>query len=168
MVSLSKKERNGGIFYLLLQLFVLPSLLTLMNAILPQPLSEAQLNIVFFLLNFVCIVGIFRHFLWENLPKNREQLFTCLKYAFLGYFAYTIADFLVSRCILWIQPDFANVNDAAIADMVQESFFLLNLCTVFLVPVTEECLFRGILFQEPRKHSRIAGYCCSVVLFAFP
>lgn len=165
-VSLTESEKKWGFTYLILQMFILPNVLGLLNALLPRPLSEITMNILFFSLNFVCVMTIFHRFLWKNLPKSGHQWWICLRYAFLGLFFYTVFNHLLDLFILWVQPDFSNVNDDNIAQMVQQSFFLLSFSTVFLVPITEECLFRGVLFSVPHKKSRLWGYTISVLVFA--
>ena len=39
--------------------------------------------------------------------------------------------------------------------------------TVFLAPVTEELIFRGVVFTSVREHSRVLAYVISALLFGF-
>ena len=43
-------------------------------------------------------------------------------------------------------PDFINTNNAFVADMVRQSPVTMTLSLVVLVPLAEECLFRGLIF----------------------
>ena len=43
---------------------------------------------------------------------------------------------------------------------------LTALFTVFLAPLSEECLFRGLLFGQVLKKSRMGAYALSAVCFA--
>ena len=153
--------------YLVLEFLVIPSLLSLLSAILPRPLTETELNVVFFVINFCSILAIFHRFLWQSLLQTKNRIWHCLRYAFLGFLSYELISYLLTLGIVFLHPGFANVNDQAIAGMAQENFFLLSLCTVLLVPVTEECLFRGIFFVGFQKCGRFAAYAVSSLFFAF-
>lgn len=165
-LPLTKSERSLGFVYIIIQLFVLPSVLGLINVCLPRPLSESSLNFVFFCINFLCVAVIFRRFLWKSLLIAKENLWRCLRYAFLGYLLYYVANVLITMGIEWIDSDFYNVNDQSIMTMVQEQFTLLSAATVFLVPVAEECLYRGVLFRGFYDKSPLAAYSLSALLFA--
>ena len=155
-----------GFFYLLAEILILPSLLLSVNRILPHPLSESVLNPLFFLINFLCIVGIFHRFLLESIRQLRTLFRKCLYSAFLAFIGYEAVSYLLGMGIRAMYPDFANLNDAAFHTMAAEHFILLNLSTVLLVPVAEECLFRGLFFQGLYEKNHILAYGVSTVLFS--
>ena len=165
-ISMTRKETLLGWSYLLLSMFVLPSLLTLGSTLLPTPLSEAQLNIVYFFLNFLCVVLIFRRFLLASVKVLFRTPWRCLRYAALGFVLYYGAMLLISNIIVRIYPDFSNVNDATIGQMSQENYALMAFCTVFLVPITEETFYRGLFFQGLQRKSRFLAYLISTLVFA--
>ena len=165
-VSTTPAQRLWGWIYLALQLIVIPALLTLGNVYLQLELSDAELNFIFFCLNFICVTIIFHPFLIANgirairAPQN-------IIYAALGAFAaYWILTYLVSGVIAAVYPDFFNVNDAAVATMVSDEYRLMLIGTVFLVPVTEELLYRGLIFAGLYNRSNILAYAVSTVAFA--
>jgi len=162
---MTKKEAGWGLVYLLLQLLVLPSVLVQANQLLARPLSSTELNLVFFLVNFLAILAIFHRFLWISLRLGLQRPFPCLKTAFVGFAVYQLSSMLLSMVILKIDPRFANVNDASIALLAQEHFSLMALATVFLVPVVEETLFRGLIFHWLYNRSRTLAFIFSTVLF---
>ena len=164
--SMTRRETLLGWIYLVLSMFVLPSLLALGTTLLPDPLSEAQLNIVYFFLNFLCVVLIFHRFLLVSVKVLFRLPWQCLRYAALGFVLYYGAMLLVSNIILGIYPDFSNVNDAAIGEMSRENYALMAFCTVFLVPVTEEIFYRGLFFQGLQRKSRFWAYLISTLVFA--
>ncbi len=166
-IPLTKYERSFGFVYLLVQLFILPSILMLLNGLLAQPLSESSVNFIFFCTNFLFVLVIFHRFLWKNLLLAKDHLWLCLRYTFLGYCLYYLGNVVFGLIVPYLDPDFFNVNDESIMTMVQEQFTLLSAATVFLVPVVEECLFRGVLFRGFHDSSRFAAYALSTLLFAF-
>ena len=50
--------------------------------------------------------------------------------------------------------------------MAQYYYFPLLICTVLLVPVTEEVIYRGVLFQIVYHKNRILAYVLTTVIFA--
>ena len=165
-ISMTRKEILFGWVYLLLSMFLLPSLIVLGNTRLSDPFSETELNIFYFFFNFLCVVLIFHRFLGKSFKTALQSIWRCLRFAALGFILYYAAALLVSNFIFWLDPDFANVNDSAISELSKEHYTLLSFCTVFLVPVTEETFYRGLLFQPLQAKSRVLAYLVSALVFA--
>ena len=68
---------------------------------------------------------------------------------------------------LLFYPDFANVNDASIATMMGEHFVITAVGTVLLVPITEELLYRGVVFRGLYERSPRLAWVVSTAVFAF-
>ncbi len=164
-ISMTRRETVFGWVYLFINLFVLPVLLNMGNQLLAAPLSEAELNLVYFALNFLLVLVIFRRFLGKSLALALKTPWRCLRFAALGFFLYYIAMMAVSRVVTYLQPEFVNVNDSAIMDMTREQYTLMSIATVFLVPITEETLFRGLLFRGLQEKNRVLAYIVSTVVF---
>lgn len=164
--SLNNRERYAGWFYLAFQLLVLPEILVLGNYLLPKPLDATQLNIVLFIINFAAIVGIFHKFLWNGLKVACKNLWRTLKSAFLAFCVYYVSNLLINTLIFRWAPWFYNVNDQSIGSMAAQSFTLMTVCVVILVPVVEETLYRGLLFGRLYARNKYLGYIASVAVFA--
>ena len=157
--------RYGWAFYVL-QLLILPSLLVWGNQLLLHPLSEAALNFALFALNFLCTTVIFHRFL---LASGRQALMTpfrTLRMAVFGLLLYYVGMALVVALILALRPDFSNANDANILALTQDNYPLMALGTIVLVPITEETLYRGLIFRGLHQKSRLAAYAVSALVFA--
>lgn len=165
-VSLSKKEVIFGVIYMLAELFVLPTLLILGNWFLPNPLSETQLNFIFFALNFIVVTVAFRRFLIENFKILLRNPWRVLRFAGAGLVLYWLGNILVSYLIVGLMPSFSNANDQYIQQMTQDSVMLMTVGTVFLVPVVEETLFRGVVFGALYQKNAFLGYALSTILFS--
>ncbi len=159
-------ERYAGWFFFGFQLLVLPEILAFCNKLLPKPLGLTQLQIVAFILTFSIIVAIFHRFLWNGLMTACEKLWRTLKSAFLAFCVYYVSNILVGLLITKLMPDFYNVNDSSIDQMATQSRTLMTICVVVLVPVTEETLYRGLLFGGLYAKNKWLGYIVSVVVFA--
>lgn len=165
-ISMTRRETILGWAYLFINLFVLPVLLDMGNALLAAPLSETQLNLVYFALNFLLVLAIFHRFLRCSLTLALKSPWRCLRFAAAAFVLYYLAMMVISQGILYVQPEFVNVNDSAIMDMTGEQYTLMSVATVFLVPVTEETLYRGLLFRGLHEKSRLLAYSVSTIVFS--
>ena len=163
---MTKNEVRYGWSFYVLQLLIFPSLLVLGNQLLRQPLSEAALNFALFALNFLCTTVIFHRFLLASGRRALELPFRCLRMAFFGLLLYYGGIILVGTLILTLRPDFANANDANILALTQDNYPLMALGTIVLVPITEETLYRGLIFRGLHQKSRLAAYAVSTLVFA--
>ncbi len=165
-IPMTRRETLLGWSYWLFSLFGLPFGLVFFSALQETPLTDAQINLLYFFTNFISAVVIFHRFLKASLKAAMESISRCLRYGLLGFGIYYVAMLLVSMGIISIYPDFTNVNDDAILDMAQEYSGLMALATVILVPIAEECFHRGLIFGGLHKKSRVLAYLISMLVFA--
>ena len=165
-ISTTRRENIFGYIYLAFYHLLLPTLIALVFYILGYEISLTAINILYFLINFIAIVIIFHRFLGHSLKAAFKKPLCCLRFAGLGFVLYYMGMLVVSFLILYINPAFSNVNDSNIADMVQENTALLSFCTVLLVPVVEETLYRGLIFQQLQKKHRFLAYLVSCLVFS--
>jgi membrane protease YdiL (CAAX protease family) len=165
-ISTTRRQTLLGWAYWLISLFVLPSAFETINNQLATPLPESVLNLIFFSVNFLAVVCIFHGFLWESLKAAAEKMWKCLGIAALGIAVHYAALWLITQCNIAIKPGFSNVNDNSILNMLDEHTPLLAFATVFFVPVAEETLYRGLLFQTMQRQNRLMAYIMSVALFS--
>lgn len=155
----------GWLYFAFQQLF-LAQILLLLNALFPTPLNAGKLNFLYFAVNFVAVIGIFHRFLWKSLQAARETSGIFLRTVGESFLIYYAASLLIGALILHIDPDFSNVNDAGIAVMMRRDYKLIAAGSVFLVPVAEETLFRGLLFRGLCRVNRAVAYSVSALVFA--
>ena len=159
----SKKELTLGSLYLAFQWLFLPILVVL---VFGETLSVTRLNCMVFAVNFAVTVPIFRRFLRESMEQFRSRPLYCLFYVLKGFGMYWLGSYVLSYLVVGIDPNFANINDASIDLMVSEDFGLMFLCTVVLVPITEELLYRGIFFGGLCNRNRTVAFVLSTIVFA--
>ena len=94
-----------------------------------------------------------------------QRPFRCLRFALLGLLIYFGGSYLTGLLIAYIDPNFSNINNSTILEMAQDNYALIVLCTVLLVPFTEELLYRGMLFGSLQSKSRPAAYIVSTLAF---
>jgi membrane protease YdiL (CAAX protease family) len=162
----NKKELRAGLIYMLLEMLVLPTVLVLASMLLlPEPVSDTVLNIVYFILNFLVTVLIFRKFIRHTLSSVSLCDKSIPGSAAIGFLIYYLGNILVNMVVLSLDPEFLNVNDENITAMAAEHFGLMALCGVLLVPITEELLFRGVLFAGLYNRSRSLAFGVSTAVF---
>ncbi len=164
-VTLTSKETLWGAVWLLFELFLLPLLLGSVNAALNYPLNSAWVNFLYFVLNFAAVTGIFRSFLKRSFGNLKKHWLRCIKGAFLGFCVYYVSNQAMTNLMGFLFPWFSNVNDSSISALLHTDYLPMVIGTVFLVPVAEELLFRGLVFQRLYVTRRWMGYVLSTVLF---
>lgn len=165
-VSMTRPEYLLGWIYLPVQLLVMPALLVLVNHLLGYPFSESQVNFIFFCVNFLCTTVIFHKYLWNSVKLTLRTPWRCIRSAVAGFVLYWVLNMAVGVLIQFAYPDFFNVNDDSIGQLVQENARLIGFGTVLLVPVAEELLYRGLLFRSLYNRNRLAAYVISAAVFS--
>ena len=163
-VTPTKRETVLSIIYLLMEFLLIPSILTIVNMLLPKPLNDARLNLIFFTVNLLAVGLILRKFIGNALSAT--QPIGLLGNALKGLMLYWSLSFLVSLVIVLIDPNFANINDASVADMIRDDFLISVIGTVILAPPCEELLFRGVIFGKIYNRRPIAAYVISALCFS--
>ena len=162
----SGQETVAGICYLIFQMVCLPSLLFWINGQLSAPLSDPELNFLYYLVNFIAVLLIFHDFLGRSLSQLLHHPIDALQAAILGFVAYYVCFYAIDWLVSLLLPGYTNYNDESIAALSRGNYFLTLIGTVILVPLAEECLFRGVIFRNLYKKSHWAAYCISILAFA--
>lgn len=165
-VTPNRKELTLGTIYMLLELFVLPYILAAINMLLPNPMSAGKLNVVFFVVNFGITTLIFRDFLKNTIRKAQGRTLIILIGAIRGFILYWLGNIVVTMLVLKLNPEFININDATISVMAEQDFLPLAICSVIFVPITEELLFRGVLFAGFYNRSPWKAFLISIAVFS--
>jgi membrane protease YdiL (CAAX protease family) len=114
----------------------------------------------------VAVLLIFRKFLTENFNALLAYPWHALRCAAIGLVIYIAGSTLFDLIVTALVPDFTNINDAAIMEMAQDNFALMSIGTVLLVPIAEECFYRGLIFRNLYDRSPALAYIVSMVLFS--
>lgn len=167
-VSLSPNttELVLGLAYLAAEFLLLPWLLDFISGLLPTPLSPGWRNVVFYCINFLAVLLIFHRFLRNNLSHLSKNLWESIKALILGYVFYWVLNWAVSWALMKLFPGFSNINDRSLYSMLRENFWPLALCIGFLVPLTEETLFRGVFFGGLYHKNRAIAFTVSTAVFS--
>lgn len=165
-VPMGRTAQILGWIYWLFQLLLLGAALHLLNDHLPTPLTDTQLNLIFFAINFLAMTVIMWRFLGNSFREGWKRPWRLLQSAGMGLMLYFGATYLISLLIAWLDSAFVNANDASIAAMLGDNYVLTTLCVVVLVPVAEELMYRGLIFRSLYNRAPWAAYLVSTLVFA--
>ena len=164
--ALIRQEKIYGAVWLAFETLCFSWLLQILNSLLPTPLPQAEVNFIFFSVNFTAVAILFRRYLWTQITLIPDLLSKIFFTAIAGFMAYWIANFLLMQVLFALNPEHFSINDVTIQSLVAEDYFLMFLGSVVLVPITEECLFRGLLFRGLHDRSPILAWIVSTALFS--
>ena len=156
----------AGFCYLAFQLLLLPSALYWVNDQMATPVAESELNFLYYMINFLAVLLIFHDFLARSLSQLLHHPIDALQALILGFVAYYVCFYVIDWLVSLLVPGYTNYNDESIAALSRGNYFLTFIGTVVLVPIAEECFFRGLIFRNLYKKSHWAAYCISIVAFA--
>lgn len=165
-LSMTHGEKVCGWLYFAFELLLMPYVLGILCGLLPFTLTAAQLNLVFFTVNFLAISLIFRKFLAKSFQKSTKDFWPFLRAAVFGLAGYYALGYLTEDLAHLLNPGFRNANDSAVVAMAASMRIPMLIATTMLVPLAEECLFRGLIFRSLYNKSRFSAFCISTLAFA--
>ena len=166
--TMSKPERIAGYIYLPFHIIILPLFLNMLATYLPGGLDDTTANTVYYGLGLAfCLICMWKYLrgaydlLLDNLGTNIVAMF-------LGSVSYLLLSYLASGVLFAILGDEQlSSNNELIANLTSESSRSALALAVFIAPIIEEVLFRGLIFGSlAAKHRRLA-FVVSIGLFAF-
>lgn len=164
--ALSPMEKIRGYAYFFFQLLFLPAILHWANDRCSRPLNGAELNLVYYTVNFAVMALLFRGFLAQSGPYTLRHPAACFLAVILGLSACYLCRWAIQALICRVLPSFQNYNDESIAAMTREHFFIMLVGTVILVPPVEECFYRGLIFRSLWVDSPWRAYLISAFAFS--
>ena len=164
--ELQRSEKYIGASYLVFQFALLPVLLGLVADAFALEHDGTLLNVLYFSINFICCVTIFAPLLKKSLSKATADPEGLLFAAAVGFGVYRASGVVLGILVTVLFPDFANLNDSALMDILGDYPLLMLLSTVVLAPVAEELLYRGLVFGWLREKNAILAYVLSALFFS--
>jgi len=165
--TMSKPQRIAGTVYLPFHLIVFPLFIRMMAVFLPSGLTNIAQNTIYYGLGLAfCLICMWKYlrYAYDILLDNFILSIIAICFSLIIYFLLT---YLTQGLMFIILEDQAqNPNNNAIMDVASKSPNALFALTVFIAPIVEEILFRGVIFGSLRAKHRILAYVFSIGLFA--
>ena len=164
--ALRRSEKYIGLSYLVFQFALLPSLLTVLARAFSAEPDGTILNVLYFSVNFIACIAIFFSLLKQSLSKAIAEPEGLLFAAAVGFGLHRASSVVLGIGVTVLFPDFSNLNDSALVDILSDFPLLMALSTVVLAPVAEELLHRGLIFGWLREKNVYLAYLLSALIFA--
>ena len=160
---LTRAELILGWCYLPVYLVALNVLLTYLNRRFSLGLDLLGINCIYFAVNFLAVLLIFRRFLRQ--PFFGSRFWDFVQALILGFVLHWAATQLLSLLLTRLVPDFTIYNNKTVTGLVSQNRWVMLAISLVLAPVIEETLVRGLVFGSLREGSRVMAYLVSAVLF---
>ena len=165
-VSLTHTERRLGMCFWGLQMLILPSALSVLLPVFAPGLGDAEKNFLYLGISFLAVSTLMLRFLRESLKVFLARPFYALRWAGIGYILYRVSFVTLTFLLVTLVPTFQNANDTAVFNLLNENRALTTIGVVLLAPITEELLYRGVLFGSIHSYSPFAAYALSCIAFS--
>lgn len=162
---MSRPQQIFGIIYLPIHIFVLPLLL-------PELFAKygivdlGTVNLVYYAIGLVVTFAAFMSYLRAEFDPLVERLFHCILTFFMALGLDYILSLAVNSIVLALTQGVDNPNDTTIGEIALQSSGAIKAAAVFMAPIVEEVLFRGVIFGAVRERSRGLAYVLSVLIFS--
>ena len=164
--QMSRVQTVLGWIYFAAHVAVLPLLLNLLVSFSPTPISETTINLVYYLIGIAfCLTAGFT-FLRRSFDRLADNLGRCLMTMLLALMMDYALSGAAALVLLLVDGVLENPNNGAVMTMAQQDFGVVKALAIFLAPIVEEVLFRGVLFGSIRTRSRLWAYVVSVAAFS--
>ena len=165
-VAITKRQLLLGLLLWGCELMVFPVSFKLLNRAMDYSITLSALNTIVFALNLGLTLLIFHSFLRSNLWNALQQTGRLMGSFGFGLLICFGGAVIINLLITALVPDFVNVNDRAIKQLSAESYPLMLLSTVILVPTAEETIYRGLLFAPLYRKNKVLAYIVSMCAFS--
>lgn len=160
-------ERVLGWIWLPVNTFLLPILAAVYVYANPDQLSDGALNLVTFAVSAVALLLMLHRFWRESFHRMLDRPGRCLGAMLLGGLVNYALSLAVSPVLLLVLDGAVdNPNNAALLEIAQQDLGMIRAASIFLAPLVEETLFRGVVFGSLRPRRRVLAYALSTGLFS--
>lgn len=165
-VPLTKVQKIVGWLYLPFYLVLTALCIGLVAKLLHLELSQLDLNILYFSVNFVVVLLVFHRWLIKSLRGLTEHFWLFVQTLILGFALYYLGGMALNFILLLFTEIPQNVNTEMVGSLISQNRLIMILCTVIAAPIVEETLVRGVVFGSFHKINRYLAYAVSILLFS--
>ena len=164
--QMSRTQVVLGWIYLAVHMAILPLLLSLYAAFSPNPVTELQSNLVYFGVGVLFVLCVMLPYLRRGFDTLLDRLRLCLLTMLIAVLINYAVSTFVAIFLMLGESLAENPNNDAIMELAADNSGVIRGLAIFIGPVIEEVLYRGVAFGSIRRRSRGWAYVVSVALFA--
>lgn len=165
--TMTKPQKIAGFIYLPLHVVIIPLLLAMAAYWLPDGLGELTANIIYYSAGLLfCLICMWNYLrgAFDIMLDNPAVSISAL---IIGYFIWLLLSYLAAGALLALLGDkISNPNNDAVLALAENSPRAVLGLAVFIAPIVEETLFRGVVFGSLRTKHRTLAYIISIAAFA--
>ena len=161
---MSRTQTALGWCYLPIHIVVLPVLLGLYASVSPD-LGVTGVNLIYYGAGLVFSLTVMFRFLRAGFDALLDRPGRCVLAVVLALAADYVLSTLCALLLLALLSSVANPNSAAAAGFAEQNYGAIKALGLFIGPIVEETLFRGVVFGSLRARSRVLAYLVSTLLF---
>ena len=164
---MSKVQSILGWCYLPMHIFVIPLLAGLLAYFSPEIMDETAVNVVYYAIGLAFTLFVMGSWLRRDFDTLLDNWGRCLLCAVFAYAVYWALSLVTAALLLWSEGDVLNPNNEAIMELSGGGYGPLRGLAIFIAPLVEETLFRGVVFGTLRRRGwRALAYIVSIVVFS--
>ena len=126
-------------------------------------MTSLTINIVYFSVNLAAVLLIFHGFLRQ--PFFAGRFWNFVQSLVLGFALYYAGTWALQFALTKLAPGFTIYNNETISTLISDNQYVMMAVTVFVAPIIEETLVRGLVFGSIQPTSRVMAYIVSAALF---
>ena len=167
--QMSRTQTILGWCYLPVHFIVLPLLINQLSYYAVEPVDLVTVNLLYMGISALFVAIVLGRFLRLQYDVLMDRLLPCLLALLVcvaAYFVVTILEGVVVLLLEGAGVEPTNPNNDAITALAGENYGVMKGLSIFVAPIVEEVLFRGVVFGSIRSKNRVLAYAVSAVFFA--
>ena len=161
--NLSRAEAIAGWCYLPFYLVLLSAMIQYAAAALHVTLSAITVNVIYFSVNLLFVLLVFRNFLLQRFFG--AGFWNFVQALILGFVLYYVGTWVIQLLESRLAGDFVIYNNETVTELISTNRYVMLAASVIFAPIVEETLVRGVVFGTIRPASRVLAYIVSALLF---
>jgi hypothetical protein len=165
-LTMQRYERILGWCYLPIHVFILPLLLNIYQTVSLNPVSDSTINMVYYIIGIAYVLVLMRRYLREEFDTLLDHKLSNLLSLITAYFLDILLSYFAIFALELILQSIENPNEQALETMAGTDYGVMFGLAVFLAPIVEEVLFRGVIFGSLRENHRVLAFVVSIAAFS--
>lgn len=128
-------------------------------------LTAPQANFMCYAVGLIYMLCVARRFLRRDFDVLCDDVLGLLLHVLSDYILFIACNIMIGLIFVSLKLD-ANPNNQAVNELAGAERGVVTAMAVFMAPIVEELMFRGGIFLPLRKHSRVAAYAVSALIFS--
>ena len=163
--QMTKLQTVLGWIYLPLHALAIPVLLSLYASV-ASGMSDTKVNLLYYCIGVCFVLAVMLPYLRRSFDVLLDSFRLCLMCIALALLVDYAISIVAALLLLLFETVPDNPNNSAVIDLAAQSYGVMKGLVIFIGPIVEEILFRGVVFGSIRARSRGWAYVVSIVLFS--